>query len=95
MHRRLVDQLWAGPKVWFGHYAAFRHDMQPDIEALSMPVLVLTNTGDDLYAVSKRVHELRSDFAYCELDGGTHDIVDEQPQAWSQAVAEYLNTVTT
>jgi hypothetical protein len=31
--------------------------------------------------------EASENFAYAELNGGTHDIVDEQPEAWSQCVA--------
>ncbi len=90
MHRRLVDQLWAGPTAWFGHYSAFRHDMLPDIKALTGPVLILTNTGDDIYEVAHRVHKLRPDFEFAELEGGTHDIVDEQPEAWSGIVSQYV-----
>jgi pimeloyl-ACP methyl ester carboxylesterase len=94
MHRRLVDQLWAGPKVWYGHHAAFRYDMRPDILSLRVPVLVLTNTGDDIYEIARTVHALRPDFAYVELTGGTHDIVDEQPAAWSAEVAKFVRGQT-
>lgn len=90
MHRRLVDQLWAGPTVWFGHYAAFRYDMQPDLMALRGPVLILTNTGDDIYEIARQVHAMRPDFEYVELPGGTHDIVDEQPEDWARSVARFV-----
>jgi hypothetical protein len=33
---------------------------------------------------------MRPDFAYAELEGGTIDIIDEQPEAWAQAVADFL-----
>jgi pimeloyl-ACP methyl ester carboxylesterase len=90
MHRRLVDQLWAGPTVWYGHHAAFRYDMELDLMALRGPVLILTNTGDDIYETALRVHRMRPDFDFVELAGGTHDIVDEQPAAWARAVADFV-----
>lgn len=90
MHRRLVDQLWAGDTSWYGHNAAFKYDMMPDFMALSVPTLILTNTGDDIYHLAQRGRKLRPDFGYVELTGGTHDIVDEQPEHWVDAVADYI-----
>jgi pimeloyl-ACP methyl ester carboxylesterase len=90
MHRRLIDQLWAGDTWWYGHRAAFDYEMEPDLLALKCPTLILTNTGDDLYDCAKKAHRLRPDFAYVELAGGTHDIVDEQPDAWSACVADFV-----
>lgn len=90
MHRRLVDQFWAGDTWWYGHRAAFAYDMAPDFLALQMPVLLFTNTGEDLYETTKRAHAQRPDFAYAELEGGTHDIVDEQPEAWVQVVVDFV-----
>ncbi|MEM9533084.1 MAG: alpha/beta fold hydrolase [Pseudomonadota bacterium] len=90
MHRRLVDQLWAGDTWWYGHRAAFAYDMKPDFMNLAGPVLLLTNTGDDLYETTTRARDQRPDFSYAELPGGTHDIVDEQPEAWTAAVVKYV-----
>jgi pimeloyl-ACP methyl ester carboxylesterase len=90
MHRRLVDQLWAGDTWWYGHRAAFEYQMEQDLLALAGPALILTNTGDDLYGCAQKVRALRPDFAYAELEGGTHDIVDEQPQAWSKFVTDFI-----
>jgi hypothetical protein len=45
-----------------------------------VPTLLLTNTGEDLYEATQRSRDLRPDFfAYQALQGGTHDIIDEQP----------------
>lgn len=90
MHRRLIDQLWAGDTWWYGHHAAFDYRVEPDLRALACPTLILTNTGDDLYECSQRAQRLRPDFAYVELPDGTHDIVDEQPDAWCEAVAAFV-----
>jgi pimeloyl-ACP methyl ester carboxylesterase len=73
-----------------GFRAAFAHDLAADLAAITAPTLILTNSGDDLYAASQRAHVLRPDFAFAALDGGTHDIVDEQPQAWAEAVTAFL-----
>ena len=56
------------------------------------PTLMFTNTGEDLYESTRRAWQLRPDFfAYAELQGGTHDIVDEQPQAWVETIDRFLN----
>ncbi|MFK7843173.1 MAG: alpha/beta fold hydrolase [Sphingorhabdus sp.] len=94
MHRRLVDQLWAGDKEWFGHYAAFEYDMISDFIKLAVPTMIFTNTGDDAYKMALRAHKLRPEMTYCELEGGTHDIVDEQPEAWANAVTGYIKDLT-
>jgi hypothetical protein len=33
---------------------------------------------------------LRPDWAFAALQGGTHDILDEQPEAWAAAVATFI-----
>ena len=90
MQRRLVDQFWAGDTAWYGHHAAFSHDFKPDLEALAVPTLILTNTGDDIHDMALESHRLRPDLDFAELEGGTHDIVDEQPENWSRLVADYV-----
>lgn len=88
--RIVVEKYQAlGPYTW-GHDAAFRYDHAASIKRISHPTMVLTNTGDDIYEHAKRAAAMRPDFVYRELQGGTHDIVDQQPEAWSDAVVEYL-----
>jgi pimeloyl-ACP methyl ester carboxylesterase len=90
MHANFVQQLWAGDTYWYGHKAAYDYDMASEFKALKAPTLILTNTGEDIYAIAQRAHAMRPDMAYVELTGGTHDIVDEQPEAWSEAVARFV-----
>ncbi len=90
MNRNLLGTLWAGDTAWYGHKAAFEYDLMADFMRLASRTLILTNTGDDLYHMAQRAHALRPDFAYRELIGGTHDIVDEQPQAWADAVVDFI-----
>lgn len=90
MHRYTVEMLAINETFHLGFQAALRHDMTDDLNRITVPTLIFTNTGEDLYEASKRAAALREDFAFAELDGGTHDIVDEQPEAWAAAVADFL-----
>ena len=90
MHRGVLQTLWAGDTDWYGHMAAFEYAIMDRYLALPDSTLILTNTGDDLYDFAQRAHTLRPELAYHELTGGTHDIIDEQPDAWSDVVADYV-----
>jgi hypothetical protein len=57
---------------------AYKHE--DAIAKIQHPCLILANTGDAIYAQSQRTRELRPDFSYAELSGGTIDIIDEQPE---------------
>ena len=100
MHRGVVMMLSAqigadgsggdGARELAGYTAAFAHDIGAPLRAITQPGLILTNTGDDLYGTSCRARDLRPDFAFVALTGGTHDIVDEQPGEWASAVSGFL-----
>jgi pimeloyl-ACP methyl ester carboxylesterase len=90
MHRYVVEMLSVNETYHLGFEAALAHDIAPDLEAISVPTLIFTNTGEDLYDSSRRAADMRPDFAFHALEGGTHDIVDEQPQAWAEAVVRFL-----
>ncbi|MEM6683165.1 MAG: alpha/beta hydrolase [Pseudomonadota bacterium] len=78
-----------GP-LWHAHHAAFRHDHGAAIAKLRCPTLILTNTGDALYPHAQETRAMRPDFSYVELAGGGIDIVDEAPEAWVAAVADFI-----
>lgn len=90
MHREVVQMLRAGDTLWYGHAASFAYDQLGRLAAIAVPTLILTNTGDLTYKFARRAAERRPDFAYRELEGGTHDIIDEQPEAFAAAVAAFL-----
>ncbi len=92
MQKNFMQTLWAGETFWYGHKAAYEYDMMTDFMALKAPTLILSNSTDDIYHLAQRARQLRPDMAYAELSGGTHDIVDEQPEAWAAAVAQYLKS---
>ena len=90
MHRYVVELL-ANPDDYHGGFtAAFAHDLHAGLLAIRSPTLVLTNTGEDLYEASRRAVLLRPDFAFAALEGGTHDVVDEQSEAWVLAVSTFV-----
>jgi len=91
MHRHVVQMLIAGDTLWYGHHASLVYDQSTRLGLITHPCLALVNTGDAVYPVCRRTFDLRPDFLRHELPGGTHDIVDEQPQAWTAAVVGFLN----
>jgi pimeloyl-ACP methyl ester carboxylesterase len=90
MHRHVATQMANPDRYHWGFEAAFAHDLAADVAGITTPTLVLTNSGEDLYAASQRAAVLRPDWAFAALQGGTHDILDEQPQAWAAAVATFI-----
>ncbi len=92
MQRGVVQTLIAGLSGvdWYGHIAAYEHPLFHRITDITVPALILTNTGDDLYKLARRAHHMRPDFDYVELEGGNHDIVDEQAEAWAAAVVKFI-----
>lgn len=90
MHRYTVEALFRGATNWKAFPLILETDLGSLLRRLRVPTLLLTNTGEDLYEATRRAHALRPDFGYTELVGGTHDIADEQPDAWTEAVAAFL-----
>jgi pimeloyl-ACP methyl ester carboxylesterase len=89
-HANFIHGLLAGRTVWYAHDAVMTYKHEEAIDRLTQPVLILANTGDAIYYLSQRARERWPQFAYAELPGGTIDIIDEQPEAWSEAVANFV-----
>lgn len=90
MHRYTVEALVSGATNWKAFPLIVNADLRGLLASVRVPTLLLTNTGEDLYEATRRAHAVRPDFAFAELAGGTHDIVDEQPDAWTSVVAQFL-----
>lgn len=91
MHRYTVEALHRGATNWKAFPLVIGADMESTLRALTVPTLLFTNTGEDLYDSTRRTRALRPDFfAYAELAGGSHDIIDEQPQNWVREVVRFL-----
>jgi len=90
MHAHVATQLANPDRHHWAFAAVFAHDLAADLARITTPTLILTNSGEDLYAASGRAAALRPDWAFSALEGGTHDIVDEQPAAWAAIVAGFV-----
>jgi len=90
MTRYTVERFQGFGPFWYGHHAAFQYDHEPAMRRVTHPTLLLTNTGDQIYEHAQRSRQIRPDFEYAELPGGGVDIVDQQPEAWSDIVAKFL-----
>lgn len=90
IHWSTVHFFWAGPKEWYGHHAAFKFDMDAAFKALAVPTVVISNTGDVLHERMPYLRELRPDFTYAELEGGTFHIVFEDAERWAALVANLV-----
>lgn len=90
MHRHLVDGLGSAATNWMAFPLIVDTDLGGLLARIAVPTLLYTNTGEDLYAATNRCRAVRPDFAYAELPGGTHDIVDEQPEAWVDGLLRFL-----
>jgi pimeloyl-ACP methyl ester carboxylesterase len=91
MHRYTVEGLLRGDTNWRAFPLIIQSDLSALLGRIAVPTLLLTNTGEDLYAATRRAHALRPGFfEYGELEGGTHDIIDEQPDEWVRIVTRFL-----
>jgi len=88
--RVTVEKFMGFGPFWYGHYAAFIYDHNAAIPKIKHRTLILTNTGDQIYENAKWTKRMRPDFEFTELQGGGVDIVDQQPEAWADAVAKFL-----
>lgn len=89
-HTHFIHGQLAGDTVWYAHDAVMSYQHEVAIPKIQHPCLILANTGDAIYAQSQRTREMRPDFDYAELEGGTIDIIDEQPREWAAAVAKFI-----
>jgi pimeloyl-ACP methyl ester carboxylesterase len=89
--RYVVETLMGLGPFWYGHHAAFVYDHEPALRRLTHRTLLLTNTGDQIYEHAQRARALRPDLAYHELAGGGIDVIDQLPEAWTEAVTAFLS----
>lgn len=82
--------FWASATEWYGHQAAFTFDMASAIKNITRPTLIISNTSDSVHEASKRVIEIRPDFAYAELEGGSPHIFYDDPQPWAEIVTDFV-----
>lgn len=86
----VVQALVGSGPFWHGHYAAFMYDHAERLALLDLPTLIFTNTGDLIHDHALRASAMFPRFAYAALEGGGVDIVDQQGEAWADAVAAFV-----
>lgn len=91
MQRYTVEGLVSAQHNWKAFPLIIDADLGELLRRVRVPSLLLTNTGEDLYDATRRCHQIRPDFAFAQLEGGTHDIIDEQPGPWTEQVARFLS----
>ena len=88
--RYTIEKLMGRGPFWYGHYAAFKYNHNDAIPKIKHRTLILTNTGDQIYEHAKWTKRMRPDFDFVELQGGGIDIMDQQPDAWVDAIVSFL-----
>ena len=86
----VVQALSGRGPFWYGHHAAYTYQQDERLPLVTQPTLLLSNTGDLIYPHVERARAVRVDFHVTVLKGGGIDIVDQQPEAWADAVAAFL-----
>jgi len=90
-HWSIVHFFWAGANEWYGHHAAFSYDLETDFKALTVPTVVISNSGDGLHSKMPTLKALRPDFNYASLDGGNLGIMVDEPERWASLVADLVH----
>jgi pimeloyl-ACP methyl ester carboxylesterase len=89
--RYTVERFQGFGPFWYGHHAAFTYDHEKGLRALKVRTLLLTNTTDMIYEHCQAARKMRPDFEYAEIKGGGVDIVDQEPEVWSDLVAKFVH----
>ncbi|MCB2106956.1 MAG: alpha/beta hydrolase [Rhodobacteraceae bacterium] len=91
--RYVTEQFMGRGPFWHGHHAAYLYDLAAAIPKLTLPTLLISNTGDVIHNQIEGFRRLKPEVKYVELTGGGVDIVDEQPKAWVGAICEFVNAL--
>jgi pimeloyl-ACP methyl ester carboxylesterase len=91
VHRHVVAGASAWPNAWFAHDAVMAYDHGAAMAKIEHPCMVLSNNGDSIHEIAARCCEMFPHFDWVEMQGGTFDILDEQPEAWVEAVHGWLS----
>lgn len=89
-HRLLLTGLMAGPKWWYGHNAALKHDMGPSFQALRHPMMLLTNPGEMGEAKTHALAATKPEARLVSLKTQGAMAMDTDPDEFVQAVMAFL-----
>jgi pimeloyl-ACP methyl ester carboxylesterase len=88
--RYVAEQFIGRGPFWYGHHAAFQYDHGARLPLIDTPTLVLTNTGDQVFPQALKTMQIRPDFYFSQIEGGSIDVVDERPDEWVTQVAKFI-----
>lgn len=87
--RMVLAALMAGPLWWHGHNAALRHDLVPALQAVTQPMLMMTNAGEMLDNNTREAARLRPDATLVDLGVETPVGMDEAPEAMVRTMLDF------
>ena len=82
-----------GPDI--GHYAAYKYDVEPDLRAISVPGLILSDVQDGIHELDLKAARLRPDFKYVEFSKGNMLEFMAEPHRWARIVADFMDSIET
>lgn len=88
--RYVVERFVGYGPSWHGHFAAYTYKHGDALKRVTHPTLVMSNTGDMIHERTMRLKTQRPDFKFHEFEGGGVDFVDQEPEAWARAVADFV-----
>lgn len=71
--------------------AVFSNDMGPDLAAIEVPTLILTDRADPLHANDQRVQRLRPDFTLQQFSTGGSFSLMREPRRWAQVLVDFAD----
>lgn len=88
--RYVIERFIGTGESWHGHNVAYQYNSSEGLKKMKARTLVMGNDGDMVIDITRRIKTLRPDMTYIEMPGGGVDIVDQQSQAWVDAVTKFV-----
>jgi pimeloyl-ACP methyl ester carboxylesterase len=88
----MIDALKAGPRAVEGHRVVGRYIMEPRLERVRCPTLVIAPTADPhAYPHAPKVAAAIAGSQLVEIEGGMVPLPDQMPQAFAAAIDRFLS----
>lgn len=95
--RGLSTATWGTLGAWWAGFdtptyqAVFANDMAADLDRISAPVRILTDSGDSLHEQDRQVAAQRPDFSLEVFSGGGSFSLMLDPQKWAERVSAFVS----
>src|SRR4030095_5462419 len=91
----MIDALKAGPRAAEGHRVVGRYVMERRLPLVRCPTLVIAPTADP-HAIPRagKVAAAIAGSQLVEIDGGMVPLPDQMPQAFANAIDQFLSTLS-